>query len=154
MSNIVSLLLFLLASIRSTSATALRWPTRAALVQKQMVETVYITKTICDTTASPYFPNSTRTSTAAPPFSAQDAPPATTEPPTFLTISLINSHTAAISTTHNSNRGAPAPASGSTSPGTLAAGATAAIAVPTNWAGIISVNDAQYPVSDKNSLIE
>ncbi|KAK8137445.1 hypothetical protein PG984_002938, partial [Apiospora sp. TS-2023a] len=165
MSNIISLILFLLASIRGTSAAALPWwkPARdVAPVQKQMVETVYITKTTCDTTTFTYFPTSTSTTSPALPFSAQDItptavpppPPTMTEPPTLLTISLVNSHTAAISTTHNSNAGAPPPASGATEPGTLAAGATAAIAVPTNWAGIISVNDAQFPVSDGNSLIE
>ncbi|KAK7955316.1 hypothetical protein PG988_016010 [Apiospora saccharicola] len=168
MSNIISLILFLLASIRSTSAAALPWwrPARDVVpVQNHLAETVYITKTMCDTTTLTYFSStstSTSTTPTAEPFSAQDitptsvapTPPTTTEPPTLLTISLVNSHTAAISTTHNSNRGAPPPASGSTQPGTLAAGATAAIAVPTNWAGIISVNDAQFPVSDGNSLIE
>ncbi|KAK6835169.1 hypothetical protein PG987_009863 [Apiospora arundinis] len=77
-----------------------------------------------------------------------------TTPPALLTISLVNSYSAAISTTHNSNAGAPPPVSGPTTPGTLAAGATAAIAVPTDWAGIISVNDAKYPASDGNSLVE
>lgn len=156
MPTFIPLLLCLLASMRSASAAVLRWPTRAfPPVQKHLVETVYITKTICDPGASySYLPTSTSTSTTEAPLSAQDANPKTTQPPALLTISLVNSHTAAISTTHNSNSGVPRPASGATQPGTLAAGATAAIAVPTNWAGIISVNDARNPVSDKNSLIE
>ncbi|KAK8017850.1 hypothetical protein PG993_014176 [Apiospora rasikravindrae] len=155
MSN-TSLLLYLLALAQIALAAALPlWLTMAPV--DTQTEIPYVT-TICSTFQ--YYPSSTSASastTVASP-SAQDVGGATTTtttaPPSLLTISVVNSHTAAISTTHNSNAGAPSPVSGSLMPGTLAAGATGAIAVPTNWAGIISVNDAQYPISDENSLIE
>ncbi|KAK8067353.1 Osmotin- thaumatin-like protein [Apiospora hydei] len=152
------LLIYLLATARSALAAALPlWPTMPPVYNQ--TEIPYVT-TICSTFQ--YYPSITSTSSsssmvvAASP-SAQDiggATATTTEPPSLLTISVVNSHTAAISTTHNSNAGAPSPVSGSLMPGTLAAGATEAIAVPTDWAGIISVNDARYTPSDKNSLIE
>ncbi|KAK7965774.1 uncharacterized protein PG986_000051 [Apiospora aurea] len=160
------LLIYLLATARSALAAALPlWPTMPPVYNQ--TEIPYVT-TLCSTfqyypsiasvitSPSPSASPSPSSTVAASP-SAQDvggATPTTTEPPSLLTISVVNSHTAAISTTHNSNAGAPSPVSGSLMPGTLAAGATEAIAVPTDWAGIISVNDAQYPPSDKNSLIE
>ncbi|KAK8041574.1 hypothetical protein PG994_014581 [Apiospora phragmitis] len=131
------LFLYLLALVQGTLAAALPWPKKSPTYNQNEIHVT----TSCDA----LYPQDTGSL-------GLDA--AMTEAPAFLAISLVNSHTADISTTHNSNVGAPSPVSGSSLPGTLAAGATAAIAVPTNWAGIISVNDAQYPASEQNSLIE
>ncbi|KAK8854997.1 hypothetical protein PGQ11_010909 [Apiospora arundinis] len=173
-----SLLLSLLASIRVASAAVLRWPARSPMLNQNepyrsgalgcaCVDTCTVTVTATVTALDQSSPISTATSVQTAASVAMTAPapssPSTaisaqaagvTAPPALLTISLVNSYSAAISTTHNSNAGAPPPVSGPTTPGTLAAGATAAIAVPTDWAGIISVNDAKYPASDGNSLVE
>jgi hypothetical protein len=44
--------------------------------------------------------------------------------------------------------------SGNIDPGTLAVGATAAIAVPTNWIGNIALNDASNAITGDDTLIE
>lgn len=49
---------------------------------------------------------------------------------------------------------APAAVSGNVSPGTIAAGATAAFAVPTGWIGNVALADADYEITDDSSLIE
>ena len=76
------------------------------------------------------------------------------KPPALLTVSIVNSHTVAVSTGIASADSKIPIASGSTEDGTLAADATAAFAVPTNWAGRVHVNEAQYPPSTSDSLIE
>jgi hypothetical protein len=40
------------------------------------------------------------------------------------------------------------------SPGTIAAGASAAFAVPTNWIGTVALADADHKLDDNISLIE
>jgi hypothetical protein len=73
-----------------------------------------------------------------------------------LTIVVINSDTWPISTSHAHNAGGPSAVSGNVSPGTIAAGATAAFAVPTGWAGNVAV--VQYgsgrAIVGDESLIE
>ncbi|KAI0142917.1 hypothetical protein GGR57DRAFT_485249 [Xylariaceae sp. FL1272] len=61
-----------------------------------------------------------------------------------MTITFVNKHNMAVSTTHGRNAGAPAATSGNVAPGTMAVGATAAFAVPTNWAGRVAVAEARW----------
>ncbi|KAL7919956.1 hypothetical protein ACQKWADRAFT_322539 [Trichoderma austrokoningii] len=56
-------------------------------------------------------------------------------PPQFLTITVINSHGDATSTSHAHDPNGPSAVSGNLGPGTMANGATAAFAVPTGWIG-------------------
>lgn len=49
---------------------------------------------------------------------------------------------------------APAAVSGNVGPGTIASGATAEFAVPTNWIGTVALADAEYTMDDNVSLIE
>lgn len=75
--------------------------------------------------------------------------------PEYLTISVINSHSNAISTVHNSNPSRPEPTNLSeVQPGTIAVGSTATFAVPTGWEGNIAVVDARYKLSNSDTLIE
>ncbi|KAK8110132.1 uncharacterized protein PG998_006589 [Apiospora kogelbergensis] len=153
MSNTFAIL-SLLASFRAVSAAPVRWPPRFPTLRgndpyweakfDHRAHYDYTPLKSCTTTVTAQAADETVSAQAA----------GITQPPALLTISLVNSHAAAISTTHNSNAGAPSPVSGPTTPGTLAAGATAAIAVPTDWAGVISVNDASHAASNGNSLIE
>lgn len=73
--------------------------------------------------------------------------------PISLTITVVNSHGAAITTSHAHGAGGPA-ASGEIGHGTIAAGATASFVAPRNWSGIVAVNDARYDVTDNDSLVE
>ncbi|KAM0249002.1 hypothetical protein ACHAQJ_009251 [Trichoderma viride] len=75
-------------------------------------------------------------------------------PPEFLTITVINSHGDAISTSHAHDPSAPSAVSGNVGPGTMAAGATAAFAVPTGWIGNVAINDAGWAITGDDSLIE
>lgn len=74
--------------------------------------------------------------------------------PEFLTITIINNQSDPISTSHAHDPGGPSAVSGGTGPGTLAASATAAFAVPTGWIGNIAVNDAKWTITGDDSLIE
>lgn len=75
--------------------------------------------------------------------------------PQYLTISIVNSHSNAISTVHNSDPSGPEPTDLSqVEPGTIAAGGTASFAVPTGWIGNVAVVDAQYGLSNSDTLIE
>jgi hypothetical protein len=76
------------------------------------------------------------------------------KPPKYLTISVINSHGSPISTVHVKDPHAPAAVSGRVGAGTMAKGATAAIAVPTNWIGNIALNDASKKITGDDTLIE
>jgi hypothetical protein len=75
-------------------------------------------------------------------------------PPQYLTITVINKHGDAITTSHVHNAGGPSAVSGNVGPGTMANGATAAFAVPTGWAGNVMINDAQWAITGDDSLIE
>lgn len=75
-------------------------------------------------------------------------------PPEYLTITVINSHGDAISTSHAHAATAPMAVSGNVGPGTMANGATAAFAVPTGWIGNVAINDAAYTITGDDSLIE
>ncbi|KAH8127562.1 hypothetical protein ACSS6W_000123 [Trichoderma asperelloides] len=75
-------------------------------------------------------------------------------PPQFLTITVVNSHGDAISTSHAHDPNGPSAVSGNVGPGTMAAGATAAFAVPTGWIGNVAINDAGWAITGDDSLIE
>ncbi|KAI1867267.1 hypothetical protein JX265_000896 [Neoarthrinium moseri] len=76
-------------------------------------------------------------------------------PPPLMTISIVNQAGAPISTLHASNVGGPSIVSGiNTTIGTMAAGATAAIAVPTGWAGNIQIGLAKHKLTGDVSQIE
>jgi hypothetical protein len=75
-------------------------------------------------------------------------------PPEFLTITIINSHGDAISTSHAHDPNGPSAVSGNVGPGTMANGATAAFAVPTGWIGNVAINDAGWAITGDDSLIE
>jgi hypothetical protein len=75
-------------------------------------------------------------------------------PPEFLTITVINRHGGAISTSHARDPSAPTAVSGNVGPGTMAAGATAAFAVPTGWIGNVAITDAHWAITGDDSLIE
>ncbi|KAI0534019.1 hypothetical protein GGR58DRAFT_505734 [Xylaria digitata] len=67
-------------------------------------------------------------------------------------VTLINSHTAAISTVHGQNEGSPTAIQDGGS--ILAANATAIFAVPTDWAGRVAMAEAGIPIRDRASLLE
>lgn len=75
-------------------------------------------------------------------------------PPEYLTITVINSHGDAISTSHVHAVGAPSAVSGNVGPGTMAAGETAAFALPTGWSGNVAINDAGWELTGDDTLIE
>lgn len=70
--------------------------------------------------------------------------PYVTTAPDVLPFTIINRHTAAISTSHAYNSGT-TPVEGMPSPGTMAPNATFTMAVPTGWGGNIAVVDASHP---------
>ncbi|KAI5917452.1 hypothetical protein F4810DRAFT_717691 [Camillea tinctor] len=71
------------------------------------------------------------------------------------TVTVINSHTAAISTQHGENVGAPTAIKENTGPlHTLGVGERAMFAVPTGWAGRVAIAETPYPITDRVSLIE
>ncbi|KAK6189578.1 putative secondary metabolism biosynthetic enzyme [Pestalotiopsis sp. IQ-011] len=75
-------------------------------------------------------------------------------PPEFLTINIVNSHTAAVSTAHVHDVDSPAAASGNVAGGTLAQGAAASFAVPTGYIGNLALSEAHHPISADDTLIE
>ncbi|KAK9420157.1 hypothetical protein SUNI508_06685 [Seiridium unicorne] len=75
-------------------------------------------------------------------------------PPQYLTITVVNKHGDAISTSHVHDPNAPAAVSGNVGPGTMANGATAAFAVPTGWIGNVAINDAAWALTGDDTLIE
>jgi hypothetical protein len=75
-------------------------------------------------------------------------------PPEYLTITIINSHGDAISTSHAHAADGPSAVSGDVAPGTMANGATAAFALPTGWSGNVAINDAGWEITGDDSLIE
>ncbi|KAI1430919.1 hypothetical protein GGR50DRAFT_690116 [Xylaria sp. CBS 124048] len=91
-----------------------------------------------------------------------DLPETTAPPPTpvdtaTLTqgeyiVTLVNSHTTAISTVHGQNENVPTAIQDGGS--ILEQGATAIFALPTNWAGRVAVAEAEIPIINRASLIE
>jgi hypothetical protein len=75
-------------------------------------------------------------------------------PPEYLTIVVVNSHGDTITTSLDTNPGAPTPVSGNQGAGTMTNGETASIAVPTNWIGNMAINDALWGITGDDSLIE
>ena len=75
-------------------------------------------------------------------------------PPQYLTITVVNSHGDAISTSHVHAANGPSAVSGNVGPGTMAAGETAAFALPTGWSGNVAINDAGWSLTGDDSLIE
>jgi len=77
-------------------------------------------------------------------------------PPNVLSITVINKHTAPISTYHAHEAGGPTAIGGEAGSGTMAKGATAAFAVPTGWAGNVAVVEygGGRTVAGDESLIE
>ena len=75
-------------------------------------------------------------------------------PPEYLTIIVVNSHGDTITTSLDTNPGAPTPVSGNQGAGTMTNGETASIAVPTNWIGNMAINDALWGITGDDSLIE
>jgi hypothetical protein len=75
-------------------------------------------------------------------------------PPQFVTISIINSHTNAISTAHAHDPNCPGAVQGNIGAGTIAKGSTASFAVPTGWVGNVALNDAAWPITGDDTLIE
>ncbi|KAK7755717.1 hypothetical protein SLS62_002329 [Diatrype stigma] len=73
-----------------------------------------------------------------------DDVPYVTWAPDVLPMTIINSHTDAISTSYGYNTG-PTPVGGQPGPGTLAPGETVSFAVPTGWSGSIAVVDSAHP---------
>lgn len=59
-----------------------------------------------------------------------------------------------ISTSYVQGTPGPSPVSGDTNTGTMTAGETAMIAVPTGWSGNIAYNNASFPVNGDVSLLE
>lgn len=76
------------------------------------------------------------------------------DPPEYLTITVINSHGDAISTSHVHDADSPSAVGGVVTPGTMANGATATAVYPTGWAGNIAINDAGFELTGDDSLIE
>lgn len=70
------------------------------------------------------------------------------------TFTVVNLHTAAVSTIHDDTVGTPTSAGAAIRPGTIAAGATATFAVPRGWIGNIALNDANFPVTTNSTLLE
>ena len=75
-------------------------------------------------------------------------------PPQYMTISIVNMHGDAITTSHAHNSGTPGAVSGNVGPGVIPNGATAAFAVPTGWAGNVAINDGGYQITGDDTLIE
>lgn len=71
-----------------------------------------------------------------------------------LTITVVNKHGQAITTSHAHNSGSPTAVSGAVGHGTMAAAATAAFVVPVGWGGNVAVNDASFALTGADSLIE
>lgn len=74
--------------------------------------------------------------------------------PEFMTFTVVNKHTASISTTHVVGAGAPTAVSGPVGAGTMAPNASSSFAVPVNWTGNVAVIDATYSLTGDVSLIE
>lgn len=74
--------------------------------------------------------------------------------PEFMTFTVVNKHTASISTTHVVGAGAPTAVSGPVGAGTMAPNASSSFAVPLNWTGNVAVIDAAYNITGDVSLIE
>ncbi|KAJ0103844.1 hypothetical protein J7T55_002176 [Diaporthe amygdali] len=74
--------------------------------------------------------------------------------PDLATFTVINKHTANISTSHQCGAGAPTAVSGFVGEGTMAPNASSAFAVPWNWTGNVAVIDAAYSLTGDVSLIE
>lgn len=83
-------------------------------------------------------------------YSIQDIPIG----PEFMTFTVVNKHTASISTTHVVGAGAPTAVSGPVGAGTMAPNASSSFAVPLNWTGNVAVIDAAYSITGDVSLIE
>jgi hypothetical protein len=83
-------------------------------------------------------------------YSIQDIPIG----PEFMTFTVVNKHTASISTTHVVGAGAPTAVSGPVGAGTIAPNASSSFAVPLNWTGNVAVIDAAYSITGDVSLIE
>lgn len=77
-----------------------------------------------------------------------------TAAPEYVTINIINSYGSPLSTIHASDPAAPAPVSGNVNPDTIAAGATAAFAVPTGWTGNVALVDSTKTIEGDDTLIE
>lgn len=75
-------------------------------------------------------------------------------PPEFLTVHLVNSHTAAVTTAHVHDVDSPSAASGNVGRGTLACGSSASFAVPTNYVGNLALAEAEHPITADDTLIE
>jgi hypothetical protein len=75
-------------------------------------------------------------------------------PPKYLSITVVNKHTVAITTAHAVAAGAPTAVSGAVGAGTMAKGATAVFAVPTGWIGNIAINEYPKNIVGDESLIE
>ncbi|KAF3018161.1 hypothetical protein E8E14_010354 [Neopestalotiopsis sp. 37M] len=75
-------------------------------------------------------------------------------PPEFLTVHLVNSHTAAVTTAHVHDVDSPSAASGNVGGGTLACGSSASFAVPTNYVGNLALAEAEHPITADDTLIE
>ncbi|KAI1505241.1 hypothetical protein F5X99DRAFT_275644 [Biscogniauxia marginata] len=69
-------------------------------------------------------------------------------------LTVVNLHTAALSTEHHNNNGTPTAIKEFEEPHTIGVGASAILAVPTGWAGRIAITEATYPINDRASLIE
>ncbi|KAI1752564.1 hypothetical protein F4782DRAFT_530431 [Xylaria castorea] len=67
-------------------------------------------------------------------------------------VTLVNSHTNAITTAHGQNEGSPTAIHDDE--GILEANSTAIIAVPTGWAGRVAIAEAEVPIRDRASLLE
>ena len=80
------------------------------------------------------------------PLTLDEEVPYATWAPEFLPITIINSHSNAISTSHAYNPG-PTPVGGKPEPGTMSPSETAIFSVPTEWAGNVAVVDAAYPIA-------
>ncbi|KAI0490041.1 hypothetical protein F4859DRAFT_523835 [Xylaria cf. heliscus] len=67
-------------------------------------------------------------------------------------VTLVNSHTTAITTEHGQNENSPTAFHDGGS--IVGANSTAIFAVPTNWAGRVAVAEAEIPIRDRASLLE
>lgn len=74
--------------------------------------------------------------------------------PDQLTITVVNKMAEPLSTSCASNAGVPSLVSGGTETGTLTPGQTATVVAPRDWAGMVAVNLATYPMSGNASLLE
>jgi hypothetical protein len=108
-------------------------------------------------------PSTTSTTTQS---STTDLPDSTTPAPIvgggpgaetvggYRIFTVVNSHTAAISTSHDDTVGTPTSNGGELAPGTMAPGAMATFAAPPGWVGNIAYGDASFPIGPSDSLIE